>query len=336
MNNYTQNETLNFAENLQKKENEKRNLKKVSNLIGTVFLILWLLPGIINEIITDTAKALRADAALGVLFSDPAVLMVYQTVLSILLFTLPFLILPLGTGRRITEVAAIKKPNKALFVPFLLIGAGVSAFANIITGNITAFFEGFGIQITSPNIEYPNGIFGFMLSFVAIAITPALVEEFATRGMVMGCARKYGEVFGLIISSTFFALMHGNLVQIPFAFIMGFTIGFAVIKTGSLVTGMAIHFVNNAIAVTMGYTEEIVQSVILQALISFVYIGVCSVILFVGIYLAQKRDEKVWSLEKSESALSLGERLKYFFFAPTMIISVGVTVIDCISMISLG
>ena len=65
----------------------------------------------------------------------------------------------------------------------------------------------------------------------------------------MQSLRKYGDGFAIIMSSFVFALMHGNMIQIPFAFIAGIGIGYAVIKTGTMWTGIIIHFINNAIAV---------------------------------------------------------------------------------------
>lgn len=325
-----------FSEAALKKQAETKKIKKLSNLIGAVYIILWLVPTVISQMILNVAKLFGAERLLAPIFSDPAFLMVYQTVVSILLFTLPFLILPLGLGKTVSEFAAINKPRKKMFIPFFFIGTGVSAFANVVTNNVAAVFENFGIHFESPQIDYPQGIFGIALSFIAVAVTPAFVEEFATRGMVMGSAREFGQGFAIVCSSVFFSLMHGNLVQIPFALIMGMAIGYAVIKSGSLVTGMAIHFVNNAFAVFFTYLTETVSSVTLQNLIYLAYLGICAVLLCIGLLLAQKRDPSVWSLEKSENILTFGEKLKYFFLAPTVIVSLGLTVIDCLSMISFG
>ncbi|MBO5852393.1 MAG: CPBP family intramembrane metalloprotease [Clostridia bacterium] len=332
MNKYTD---IEFASQ-EEIERQKKDIRKTSNLIGAAFIVLWLLPNTLNGIISTVTKLFGASLALSNLFSDPAFIMVLQTVYSVLMFTLPFIMLPLGIGKRIGELAIIKRPKKKLLTPFLFIGIGASAFANVLTNNVVGFFETFGIHFQSPDIVYPQGIFGFLLSFLAIAVTPALVEEFATRGMVMGAAREHGEAFGLTVSAFFFSLMHGNLVQIPFAFVMGLIIGFAVIKTGSLVTGIAIHFANNAIAVSMTYLLELTESVILEGIISMAYLAVCIVLLFVGISLAQKRQEKVWSIKESEGVLVFGEKLKLFLLSPTVIISIGITIIECIGTISFG
>lgn len=69
------------------------------------------------------------------------------------------------------------------------------------------------------------------------------------RGVVMQPLRKYGDWFAILTSAFVFALMHGNLVQAPFAFIAGIGLGYAVIASGSLWTGILIHLLNNSISV---------------------------------------------------------------------------------------
>ena len=318
------------------KDEEKRKIRKASNLIGTAFIVLWLIPDFLNSIYSDVVtKIIGFTPEVSAVISDPAFILLLQTFYSIIMFTLPFLILPVGTGKRISELALIKKPKGSLFAAFVLIGVGVSAFANLLTNRIAMVFETVGIEFLSPDITYPEGIFGMALSYIAIAVTPALVEEFATRGMVMGTARQYGELFGLITSATFFALMHGNLVQIPFAFMMGLVIGFAVIKTGSVVTGMVIHFLNNAISVSMTYLLANVESILLQGIISIGYLAFCVVLLLIGIFYAQNKEKDVWKLSEGDSLLSEGEKFKTFFLSPTVIVAIGLTVIDCINMINI-
>lgn len=318
------------------KDEEKRKIRKASNLIGTAFIVLWLIPDFLNSIYSDVVtKIIGFTPEVSAVISDPAFILLLQTFYSIIMFTLPFLILPVGTGKRISELALIKKPKGSLFAAFVLIGVGVSAFANLLTNRIAMVFETVGIEFLSPDITYPEGIFGMALSYIAIAVTPALVEEFATRGMVMGTARQYGELFGLVTSATFFALMHGNLVQIPFAFMMGLVIGFAVIKTGSVVTGMVIHFLNNAISVSMTYLLANVESILLQGIISVGYLAFCVVLLLMGVFYAQNKEKDVWKLSEGDSLLSEGEKFKTFFLSPTVIVAIGLTVIDCINMINI-
>ena len=333
MNNFSHFEFENFVRNDAVRFKEKQQIKKCSNLVSVAYIILWLIPYLFSRVVSDMGKLFGITEVIKNLYDDPAFIMLLQTLLSVVMFTLPFLIVPAGLGRKTKELISFGLPEKNLFLPLLLAGAGTSAFANIATNIISGLFSSVGIEFLSPEIEYPRGIFGFLLSFTAIAIVPALVEEFAIRGIVMGSSKEFGEGFALAVSSVIFAMMHGNFVQIPFALIMGAVIGFAVIKTGSIWTGIAIHFVNNAVSVIMNYVTEDMESVVLQSVIMVIYYAVCTLCFFVGILLAHKSGCKVWTLEKSESALSVGEKTKYFFLTPFMIVAIILTVISCLDYI---
>ncbi len=331
MNNFSHRGFENLAYQDRQRLYEKQKIRSAANIIGVAYIIMWLLPSFISRIISDKARIFDIKSIVTELYGDPAFIMVLQTVLSVLMFTLPFIIIPIGTGEKTGELMSFSKPAKGLLLPMVLIGVGASAFANIATNNISAFFSGFGIEFLSPDIQYPTGVLGFLLSFLAVAVTPALTEEFAMRGIVMGSLKKYGESFAVLMSAVVFALMHGNLVQIPFAFIMGVIIGYAVIKTGSLWTGVIIHFINNAVSVTLNYLTDGIASAVLQNAISVIYFAICFLCFFVGILAMRKRND--WKLDQPETLLSLGDKIKYFASSPCIIISAGLTVIDCIGYI---
>lgn len=46
-----------------------------------------------------------------------------------------------------------------------------------------------------------------------------------------------------------FGVVHGNWVQAPFAFVTGLALGWMYYRTGSLLPGILMHFVNNSAAV---------------------------------------------------------------------------------------
>ncbi|MEG1427986.1 MAG: CPBP family intramembrane glutamic endopeptidase, partial [Oscillospiraceae bacterium] len=90
-----------------------------------------------------------------------------------------------------------------------------------------------------------------VLMFFAIAVIPAVFEEFAFRGVLLSALRKYGDGFAIITSSVIFGLLHGSLTAIPFAVIAGLTMGYVYVRTGNLFVNIAIHFLNNAVAVVL-------------------------------------------------------------------------------------
>ena len=104
---------------------------------------------------------------------------------------------------------------------------------------LTASIRIFSVAINgSSSFKCFSIILGYTTSPLTIDVYKRQIEEFAMRGVVMQSLRKYGDWFAIIMSSLVLALVHGNMVQIPFAFIAGIAIGYAVTVTGSMWTGV--------------------------------------------------------------------------------------------------
>lgn len=146
--------------------------------------------------------------------------------------------------------------------------------------------ESGGVTLEQPASSVPQTWLEFAMNIVTVAIAPALVEEFALRGVIMQPLRRYGDRFAILISALLFGVMHGNLIQAPFAFLVGLAIGYLVIITGSIWTGVLIHFGNNLLSVIFStlsswYSSETVNDIYV-AYIFTVYIlgGICLVFFF--------------------------------------------------------
>ena len=94
--------------------------------------------------------------------------------------------------------------------------------------------DGIGFKLSSPDYEVTDDVFGRIVYFIMVAVVPPLTEELAIRGVIMQPLRRYGDRFAVVASAVLFAVLHGNLIQAPFAFIAGLGIGYAVCITGSL------------------------------------------------------------------------------------------------------
>lgn len=155
------------------------------------------------------------------------------------------------------------------------------------------------------------------------AIIPAVFEEFMYRGICLGLLRKYGDGFAIIISSLIFSFAHGNIIQSPFAFVVGLFLGYMAVKFNSLLPGIIVHFLNNSLNTIADILENIgiekPQFIITAIAIA---IGIISLI-----YLIKKKDSKLNSIKKSESLLTYAEKFRYSLFNAGMICLIIVTII---------
>ncbi len=309
---------------------ERKKLRKTANIIGGSLLIMLAISSTFVFVLRLVLGFLGLWNTQGISFlSEPATLQFLQAVLSIIMFTVPFVLLFKAGGFRISGLIKFKKPKKEDILPFILLGVSFCAFSNIAVNYLGNIFAAFGIEY---NVDYgpkPDGILGFMLTFIATAIVPPLVEEFACRGLILGSLRKFGDGFAIMCSAIVFGIMHGNFQQMPFAFLVGLILGYITIKSNTIWLAVAVHFFNNALSVILDYAIANLSQMA-QASILTIYFLICLLIGFIGIYLLRDRKE-VYTLKKPKNKAEMKQIYKWFFTSPTIIIFIILSVIEALA-----
>lgn len=127
---------------------------------------------------------------------------------------------------------------------------GMGMWTNYLSEWITTPSEEF-IQTMTLMMDNPLGVVG-------VVILAPVVEELVFRGAIQGhLLRKWQNPYAAItISALAFGLVHGNLEQSPFAFILGLALGWIYYLTGSLLPCMLMHFVNNGLTTVSYYLSD--------------------------------------------------------------------------------
>lgn len=214
---------------------------------------------------------------------------IIQTFFSLFAILIPFgiALIFIKLVLRDTVILPLWKPNsKKAFVASLGVAFLTLVISNVIVSMGTIFGEAVGFEFEAAESPAPSTFSGYLWQILSVAIVPAIVEEFAVRGIMLQSLRKYGDLFAMIVSSVFFGLMHGNCLQAPFAFILGMVISWLVIKTDSLWTGIAIHFMNNFYATSLLALGEVCSTAAYVAIVASINIigvllGVAAIIWFV-------------------------------------------------------
>lgn len=87
--------------------------------------------------------------------------------------------------------------------------------------------------------------------YVSVGLLAPLAEELVLRGAVLKQLLRSPRLspwVAIAISAVFFALIHCNPAQMPHAFIIGLLLGWMYYRTGSILPGVAFHWVNNTVA----------------------------------------------------------------------------------------
>lgn len=125
--------------------------------------------------------------------------------------------------------------------------------AILVAGGTLALALGWGELLSNiygsegPNMmEVLREGLGFPLGFAVIAISPAIFEEIAFRGLVQGrMSALYGRSGGILIAGTAFALAHGVTSGLPFHVGLGFYLCWLRARCGSLYPPMLVHLLYN-------------------------------------------------------------------------------------------
>ena len=236
----------------------------------------------------------------------------------------------------VCSYSAPKANLKTVSIIFLsVLGCLASMY---VTGYIQMFFEGFGFSFSSGDEPQVNSVVDIIALFIGTAIIPPLVEEFAMRNVVMQPLRKYGNLFAIICSALVFGIFHGTPSQIPFAILCGLFLGYAVIATDSIWTGVIIHAIVNGLsccyyAILYFTDEETADTAHGFVCLALAGLGFVALLIYISKY--KTEFNRVIS-KKGLEEYTLKQKISKFIFAPAMIIAIIVFLIQAISMISYG
>lgn len=204
-------------------------------------------------------------------------------------------------------------------------GLGVCYFGSLVTSYIAIYAESAGFEFYSRNellegVNAPDSVLGIILMIAHSALIPALVEEYAFRGVLLQPLRAWGDWFAIIVSAILFGLMHANMTQVPFAVIAGLALGFAGVVTGSLWTGVCIHFLNNlssvvySVLLTTPYEN---YAWIFSSAITYGSIAVGAV----AVFIYMKKNPSGFNLRRGQYPALKGRTAAYFL-SPTVFVAV--------------
>ena len=230
----------------------RRRLFFTGNVLGFGFLGYLLLSRCFGLLLRD-------GAPLGALYNEvPLYTYLIEILYSFFCVGLPFLIvfIILRKSRAYSDLTiplggTYASSHAALLVPAAV---GVCFVGSLLSNYFSAWADAMGFGFTSyyqalePDV-LPPGVLGAAALVLRTAVVPAIIEELVFRGVVLQTLRRYGDRFALVSSAVLFGLMHANMTQAPFAVVAGIALGYCALVTGSLRTGIAVHFINNLVSI---------------------------------------------------------------------------------------
>lgn len=155
-----------------------------------------------------------------------------------------------GTGFWKREIWARGRPMTAgAFFSLLSVFLACQVVASLLTNVVELILNRFGLSAMDA-YENAMGQSDSLSMFLYSAILAPISEEILFRGYIQRTLLPFGKKFAIFGSAMLFGLFHGNLVQTPYAFLVGLVLGYVAAEY-SVAWAMVLHMVNNLVLADM-------------------------------------------------------------------------------------
>lgn len=163
------------------------------------------------------------------------------------------------TKKDLIETFRIKRFNPIYLIVSVLMSIGATSIGIVISTVADKIFKS-SVDNQAETMEI-LGNNSFVISLLVIAVTPAICEELMFRGYIFSSMRSGMKISSaILVSSALFGIYHMSLVKFFTTAILGGIICYVNYKSGSIFTGMLMHFINNALAcVVTFYPEQVAK-----------------------------------------------------------------------------
>lgn len=196
------------------------------------------------------------------------------------------------------------------------------------------------VPIDAPMPDVDN-LGTFLLAIFGIAIIPGICEELLFRGVMQkNIMNDKKPIYAILITSTLFMLMHGDVYSIPYTFALGVLMGYLAYRSSSVLPAICYHIVNNTIAVCALYiTSLFPQETLMEAesinmsqdISAFIYIGIAALICSVICYFLIRLFNKISHEVKAPETISINIVRKIPIFVSAFLLIILMTLTTLIS-----
>ena len=164
----------------------------------------------------------------GSLFSNAAALL-FPVVLAVKLWP--------QTVRLGLKPAGMQKVG--VMLPLFLGGGQLFGLLAGVVGDLTG---------SSRQVALPSHPAALLLAFATLCLVPAVLEEVLFRGLIQNVLQPHGDWVSVTGQAVLFALLHGDMASMFYAFPTGLFLGVLALQTGSICPGILLHGANNTLS----------------------------------------------------------------------------------------
>lgn len=258
---------------------ERKQLRSAFGKTGWTLVLYYLLMNVCVFLVTMIDAAIRAVSALANGMPEGELEnVIYEVVMSngwgyVLAVAIGVLILRFWKGKDFfyRQIWHREKPMDAgsffSLLAFFVSGQLVFSLLGTLQEMILNLF-GFSAMAAFETATMDAQSFSM---FLYVTIVAPIAEELLFRGVILRSMQPYGKRFAILTSALLFGVFHGNIVQAPYAFLIGLVLGYAAIEH-SIVWAIVLHMFNNLVLSQLmnkltDFLPEMTVSVILTVII---------------------------------------------------------------------
>lgn len=265
---------------------KKSNGEKLENNIFSKIGFNYLIQAVVAILCQIIIMNIMASTNSGYL-NDINIITVISSICN---YILPFPIFYLLMKELESQTIEKQSLNISTFIIYVAITLTLMWIGNIVGLLITSALSG-AIQneIANPVQNLINST-DLWVNFILISIIAPIFEEILFRKLLIDRTIKYGINVSIILSATLFALIHGNLNQFFYAFLLGAFLAYIYTKTGKITYPIILHGIVNfmgsvaSIFVAQAATNLKMASTPIDAAIILTYIIILLISIIIGIY----------------------------------------------------
>ncbi len=166
------------------------------------------------------------------------------------------------------EIWARGKPmTTGRFFAILAVFLGCQMVASIGSTILELILNLFGLSAMAA-VESASPSMDTLSMFLYVAVVAPVSEELLFRGLIQRLLMPHGKKLAIFCSAFLFGIFHGNLIQTPYAFLVGLVLGYVAAEY-SIAWAMLLHMINNMLLgdtlmrITSGLPELAVNGIVL-------------------------------------------------------------------------
>lgn len=206
--------------------------------------------------------------------------MIVNILLSEALLIVPTFFMLLFGKEKVTEVLSIRKMKLSTVCGVVAFTMAASPLITLVNLASQLFVEN---TVTSSSEQFLS-LHPLLLVFFVGILAP-VCEEVVFRGAIFSGLKKEGNIFKAVFASgLLFGLLHMNINQASYAFVIGVLLGFLVEATGSIFSSILFHvLINSSNAIMMIISDSVLNAEVMDNAREIVTMG--TLLNMMGVYL---------------------------------------------------